>query len=407
MKTKAHLIAPCAVFTLLLSAASLTAADWPHWVGPNGDNIAPTSDKVDLDLSKWQVKWTTNVGFGYSAVAVAGGRACTVGHDGKSNETVFCFDAATGAPVWQHAYPAQLMSLMHPGGPNATPTFSGGKVFSLSKDGQVFCLSADSGAVLWTTNLTEVMGVKLPRWGFASSPVVLDGKVLFSAGKVAAFDMNSGALAWLSQTANPPGYTTPVVFSKDGREFVADLHARGLTVVAAKDGTEIAAHPFKSQFDVTAPTPMVSADGSRILIAGNASAELLSFDGKALSAVWSSTDLKNSLNNSVRYGSDLYGIDGGQDSPAARFVCVNWDDGKLRWAKDSFGYGTVIGIGKDALLSLTESGELVAIKASPGAYSEISRKQVLGKKCWTTPVFAENRIYVRNDRGDVACLAKD
>lgn len=56
------------------------------------------------------------------------------------------------------------------------------------------------------------------------------------------------------------------------------------------------------------------------------------------------------------------------------------------------------------LLALTEGGELVAAKAAPDGCQELGRQQVLAKTCWTTPEFAGERIYVRNDRGEVVCL---
>jgi outer membrane protein assembly factor BamB len=86
-------------------------------------------------------------------------------------------------------------------------------------------------------------------------------------------------------------------------------------------------------------------------------------------------------------------------------VCINLEDGKVRWAKNDFGYGNTILVGA-TILALTENGELVAIKPSPESYNEISRQQILGKLCWTTPVYAGQRIYLRNDRGDVVCLAQ-
>src|SRR5882724_10166845 len=92
------------LFTLVCLAAPLRAADWPHWLGPNGDNIAPASDAFNPDLGIWKVTWKAKVGVGYSSVAVAGNRAFTLGHDEKAQETVFCFDATSGQILWQHAY---------------------------------------------------------------------------------------------------------------------------------------------------------------------------------------------------------------------------------------------------------------------------------------------------------------
>lgn len=399
MKNSTPLLASLALsFTL-----SSFAADWPHWLGPNGDNIAPAGDKFDADVSKWKVAWKASVGRGYSAVTVAGNRAYTLGHDEKAQETVSCLDATSGAVLWKHAYDAPLLPKMHPGGPNATPTVHGDRVLTVSKDGQIFCFSADKGAVLWQAKLTE-LGFSLPQWGFASSPVVDGDRVLFASGKLAALDLTTGKLLWTSKTEHHPSYTTAVVFHREGKKFIAVLDGKGLCVLAGDDGAEIARRPFKAMFDLVATTPYAVSKGHRLFISGNTSAELLDFDGTKLTPVWTSTELKTALNNAVLAGDVLYGIDGRQGTPNCRLVSVQLADGKVNWAQANFGYGSLIGVGS-TLLALTEGGELVASKASPKGYEELGRQQVLSKTCWTTPVFAQERIYVRNDRGEVVCLS--
>ncbi len=99
-----RLISPPPIVSILITFSLLGAAkaeDWPHWLGPNGDNIAPAVGGFETDLGKWKVAWKANVGRGYSSVAVANGRAYTVGHDGKTQETLFCFDANSGKITWQ------------------------------------------------------------------------------------------------------------------------------------------------------------------------------------------------------------------------------------------------------------------------------------------------------------------
>lgn len=235
-------------------------------------------------------------------------------------------------------------------------------------------------------------------------PVVFNNEVLLTSGKVAALDLKTGAPLWTSKDANMPAYTTTVVFNRNGQDLVAALDDRGLSILSAKDGAEIARHPFKSNYDVTATTPVVLDRGARIFLTGNAGAEMLAFDGKALSVLWTSQDLKSTMNNCVIFNGVMYGIDGPQDNAATRLVSVNEADGHLNWAKDSFGFGQTLGVGS-YLLAINENGELVTVKPGPARYDEISRVQVLGKKCWTTPTFAGGRIYVRNDHGNVACLA--
>ena len=34
----------------------------------------------------------------------------------------------------------------------------------------------------------------------------------------------------------------------------------------------------------------------------------------------------------------------------------------------------------------------------------LARAQVLGKKCWTAPVLANGRVFIRNTPGDLVCL---
>ncbi len=395
---------PGLILGLSLLSGQLPAADWPHWLGPNGDNTAPASNSFNPDLGKWNIAWQTNVGLGFSSVAVANGRAVTLGHDGKTNETVFCLDAVSGQLIWKYSYEAQLMPVMHPGGPNATATFIGVRVITLSKDGQVFCFTTDRGDVRWRSDLVSVLGIKLPQWGFASSPVVLGHTVLFSAGKVAALDLATGKTVWTSREAYPPAYTTTVPFELDGPTYIAALDGKGLSILSAKDGAEIARHPFTSTYDLNASTPFVLEQGRKIFLSGNASSEMLGFDGQNLISLWTTTEMKNSMNNSVIVGDNLYGIDGRQNDDNSRLVSIALNGGRLNWARAAFGFGNTIGVG-DIILAMNESGELVTIRPSPQGYDEISRLQVLGKLCWTTPTFAGKRIYVRNDKGDVACLA--
>ena len=401
-----YLFRAIVLLAITASISPLLANDWPRWLGPNGDNIAPAGEPFEPDLNKWKIAWKSEVGLGYSSVAVVGERAYTMGNDGKGQETVFCLDALTGAVVWKHSYDAPLLPLMHTGGPNATPTISGAKVVTLSKDGKVFCLSADKGAVLWKANLLEIFGIKLPDWGFASSPVIDGNKVLFCGGKACALDLESGKTLWTSKTAYlPAGYATSPVFDLNGKKFVAALDGKGLSILSAEDGSEIVRRPFKALFNMNATTPFILAQGKRIFISCTVTSEMLGFDGTALTQIWAAKEMRNLMNNSVIQGGHIYGISGEQQQPTDALASINEETGKENWSQPNIGYGTTIGIGK-TLLILNESGELITAAADPAKYTEISRRQVLGKVCWTTPTYANGRIFLRNDQGNLVVLSQ-
>ncbi len=80
-------------------------------------------------------------------------------------------------------------------------------------------------------------------------------------------------------------------------------------------------------------------------------------------------------------------------------MSLNEEDGKLNWAQPNIGYGTTIGIGK-TLLVLNETGDLITVKADPSQYTEIARRHVLENVCWTTPTYANGKIFLRNDHGN-------
>ena len=55
-------------------------------------------------------------------------------------------------------------------------------------------------------------------------------------------------------------------------------------------------------------------------------------------------------------------------------------------------------------LPISGNGQLVIAQATPDKYTELARAQVLGGRCWTSPVLANGRIYCRNEAGDLVCL---
>jgi len=394
------------VFTCA-AASVLPASDWPKWLGPNGDNIAPADAGFETDLNRWKIAWQGNVGLGYSSIIVAGERAYTMGH-GNKQETVYCLNANTGEQIWKYSYDAPLMAHLHTGGPNASPTLAGKNVITLSKNGQVFCLSADKGEFVWKADLLDIFKIKIPEWGFASSPFVDGNQVILSGGKVCALDLASGKTVWVSKDAHlPAGYATSPVYEFDGHKFVAAMDGKGFSILSAQDGSEIWRHPFKALFDMNATTPYIYPQGNsrekHIFISNTIQSEMFQLTGVIINPLWDTKELKNLMNNSVFIDGAIYGISGEQQQPTDPLVSINEADGKENWSQPSIGYGNTIAVGK-TLLVLNETGTLFAVKADPQKYTELSQRKVLEQVCWTTATYANGKIYVRNDQGAVVVL---
>ena len=82
--------------------------------------------------------------------------------------------------------------------------------------------------------------------------------------------------------------------------------------------------------------------------------------------------------------------------------CIDIVNGTVKWEQPGFGPGQVILAG-DRILALSDKGEIVLIEATPAAYKELARADVLDGKCWSTPILANGRIYARSTK-EAVCL---
>ena len=115
-------------------------------------------------------------------MALAKGRLYTLGN-ASDKDTVWCLDAVTGKKLWSHSYDSPLDEKQFEGGPTSTPAVDEDRVYTLSRWGDVFCFEAATGKIVWTKNVQKESGVRVPGWGFASSPVIHEHMLLLNIGE--------------------------------------------------------------------------------------------------------------------------------------------------------------------------------------------------------------------------------
>ena len=377
--------------------------DWPKWRGLAGDGIA--RDNV------WQPQWpssgpkkiwTAEVGTGFSSMSVVDGRLYTMGHRGEE-DTVWCLDALKGDVLWKYSYPGPLVDNLHAGGPACTPTVFGERVYTLGKGGQFICFDWRTGEIHWKQELTEVLGVEMPEWGFSCSPLPWQRTMVVEAGRTAAFDWESGQLLWKTGVYHS-GYGSPALFTPAGEDLLAVLNNDYLLVVRAADGSEVDKFPWVTSFATNSTTPVVWEDTIFVSTGYGKGCALLRMTAGKLETVWQNTSMANHFNNSVLWQGHFYGFSG--NSHNARLVtltCLEYASGKVKWAERGLGCGSLL-IADGMLIALGDAGGLVTAPAVPAGYEPIAQSQVLDGLCWTVPVLAQGRIYCRNSEGHVVAL---
>ncbi len=392
-------------FTIsILIASTVQAADWPHWRGPHYDGISREA-APKANFSK--IAWQKAIGVGFSSMAVAEGRVFAMGCSGQrrgTQETFYCLDAATGKPLWSDSYAAALVDYLHEGGPCATPTVDGKRVYGLSKSGRLACYNVANGEKHWTVELMPMAGLaKPPEWGFAGSPLVLGNMVIVEATFTAAFNKTTGKEIWRSKVYKP-AYGTPAAFQFKGRFYLATLKTDGLVILDAQTGKPVAFQDWRTSFRTNSTTPIVIGNKIFVSTGYQRGCALFEFTGTDLKQIYTNKHLSNHMNNSVVIGDFIYGFDGNTHGRTPKqIVCMRLADGAVQWRKLGYGCGSLMAV-QDQLLILGEKGKLALGPASPKGFTATAEAQVLQGRCWTVPVYANGRIYARNAAGTLVCV---
>ncbi len=373
------------------------AGDWPNWRGPNYNGIsAETGWSIDWPESGPKILWKASVGTGFSSVAVSDGRLYTMGNI-DNEDIIYCIDAEKGTVLWRHAYSEPIKANMYEGGPNATPTVSGGKVYTLSKSGKVFCLDVQKGKVVWSKDLHGDFGVEIPEWGLAGSPFVTENMVILNASTFGlALNKMDGNLVWKTGDG-PAGYATAVPFNNGGQNCVAMFGTEEVAGINAATGLELWRFPWKTSYGVNAGDPIVSGDKVFISSGYNKGCALLEIEDSNVTEVWRNKNMRNHFNSSVLWEGFVYGFDESQ------LKCLDFDSGEVMWSQKGLGKGSLM-IADGKLVVLSEKGKLIIAQTSAKGFEQLASAQILKGKCWTVPVLSNGRIYARNAKGDLVCV---
>ena len=111
-----------------------------------------------------------------------------------------------------------------------SPVTDGAHVWVVTGNGVVTCLDMDGKAV-WTCDLQKEYGAFGLNWGYASSPILYDGKLILQVlhgthtddpSYIVALNANTGEEIWREERAtdalreSPDAYTTPALLKRGG-----------------------------------------------------------------------------------------------------------------------------------------------------------------------------------------------
>lgn len=212
------------VATVVLSSFA-GAAEWPQFRGSNSSGIGDGKPPVEFGPSQ-NVLWKTAVGSGLSSPIIAQGRVFLTEFDrAKKQLATLCIDQRTGKILWRRSVsPAEIEKVHEIGSPAApTPVTDGERVYVYFGSYGLVSYGFD-GKLLWERRLPLPQNI----YGAVASPIVAGAFLILNhQGKDAyllGVNRRDGNTVWKTDRSQfQYGWSTPVYWRHDGIDEIVVL----------------------------------------------------------------------------------------------------------------------------------------------------------------------------------------
>lgn len=386
---------------------------WTGWRGPRRTAIAPSlPDRLPERPERVWSRTLARPGLG--GIAATANVVIYGDRDDEDRKDVFqCLDATTGRPRWKIAYDA-VGSLDYGNSPRATPLIDNERVYLLGAFGHLHCVDLFSGKIIWQKNLAadyQVPRERLSAWGYCSSPLVVDRRLIVAPGaedaSVVALDPATGRELWRS-TGAPAGHGSFIAATVAGETQVIghDNATLGGWSVASGRRVWTLKPPVAGDFNV--PTPVLVGDKLLVTTEMNGT-RLHAFQADGTISpepLARSDDLSPDMATPVAVGSRIFGVQEcviELDAARALDTVHRGDTGSLET------YAAVVA-GPERLLVIGNRGRLMMYDISDGGCrlaSEcdafVEMEGAAGNPIYSHPAIVGTRLFIRGEH-EIACL---
>lgn len=413
---------------LVLPYTAILADDWPHWRGPNRNDLISESSGWTADgWRSSESAWKLNVGEGSTSPIVVGNRLFVMGwRDAK--DFVYCLDAKTGKEHWSVSYKCPKYGRLATGdeglysGPTSTPEYdeATGFLYTLSCDGDLICWDTNHrGQRVWRLSLYDTYSIhrrpKVGRsgqrdYGYTTAPLVHGDWLIVEAGAdegtLLALDKATGKQVWQSEAKGPAGHTGGVVpMTVEGIPCVAVMTFQGLLITrldAGHEGRTIAQYEWITDFVNNIATPAVHENYVLITSAYNhQSLCKLEITLGGARKIWEQPFPSKVCSPIIHKGHIYFAWQ--------RMRCLDFETGEQKWEGGTFSDpGSCIVTADDRIIVWGGRGRLALVDTadrSPTAYNELtSIDNVFSTDVWPHVALADGRLFCKDRDGNLACF---
>lgn len=377
--------------------------DWNQF---RGQTRSGGTDEVIGEIS-WlenepELLWRKEIGSAFSELVISNQMIYTLASEQidsvSGNEFVIAFNEETGEEVWRTKIDSIFIDVDGWGnGPRSTPSIDDNHVYCLSAHGKLSAHSRKDGEMLWQVNFPKDYSSTLPRWGYSSSPLLFEDKLIVEVGGTDSrafmcFDKKDGKVIWSKAKGNA-SYNSPLLATIQGQAQFIFMSGRTLYSYHPNGDT---LWTYKMPLSRLSAMPVL-IDEDKIFVSGVRSVgfAIVQIKDNVAKEVLRGNSMKNDFNSCSYYNGHIYGFH------VAALRCISAETGDVKWTKRGYGKGSLIRV-DGQLLVLSDKGKLILVDTDASAYKEKGSVQAIHGKSWTAPSFSNGKVYVRN-RTEMAC----
>ncbi|MBD3675936.1 MAG: PQQ-like beta-propeller repeat protein [Planctomycetaceae bacterium] len=239
---------------LLLAVSTASAENWPSWRGPHYNGVSSEKDVPTEWSSDKNVAWKVALPGPAGSTPVVWGDhifLTTMDNSGDGKDAYLMALNTEGEELWRHKLGSGQNKARGDEGNNPaapSPVTDGKHVWAFIGTGDLYCFDFN-GKVIWKTNLQDRYGKFDIQFGFTSTPVLVDNKLIFQLihGKwnkepqpawVVALEKTTGKELWKhlrksdAYAENVHSYASPVLYEDEDQKY---LLTHGADYVIAHD----------------------------------------------------------------------------------------------------------------------------------------------------------------------------
>ncbi len=386
------------LFVSLIFSFSSYSQEVSQWRGDKRDGIY---NETGL-LKKWpangpKLLWHFDkLGAGHASAAVTKDKIFTAGTTGE-NGFVIAFDHK-GQELWKKIYGKEWFESYE--GVRTTPLIHSNKVYIMSGHGNVICMNAIDGKLIWEVDLFNTYDGRKIRWGVTENLLIDGDKLICTPGgikaNVIALNKNTGKLIWKSKgNGEKSAYCSPVIINHANKKIFVTQTESHILGVDASNGKLLWKYHHPNKYSVHANTPLYY-DGYLLATSGYGKGSVmlkLAADGNSVSKVWQNKTLDGRMGGMVLYKGRIYA----SGDFSKTWICMDWKTGKELFTEKILRNGNLI-LADNMLYCYGEGGNVALVEPGTDKFNVVSKFKVPygQKQHWAHLVINNKRLYIRH-----------